>query len=263
MFMAGKRLLTVFVCAGLLAGCATAAQRQYQVIASNTRSAVQDLQACTIAEYNSPEYAPLKRHLPYRVTDVTLEQLSDNALATDDEIKLILEIHPKIQSCRNQALDRISQSTPTLAPILLVVMTESEDSLIDLIQKKQSWGAHVRRVRDAIIAGAPELQAEGQRIVAGLQQSHEAELAQRQAAAQSAADALARYAQTQQIISAMNRPSSAVMPQEPQWQPAPLPKWAPGLAPPAILPPLGTSSCKPVYTCDASGRSCDWQQICR
>jgi hypothetical protein len=35
MFVAGKRLLTVFVCAGLLAGCATAAQWQYQAMATN------------------------------------------------------------------------------------------------------------------------------------------------------------------------------------------------------------------------------------
>jgi len=123
-----------------------------------------------------------------------------------------LEVHPKFQSCRKQALDRISQSTPTLAPIMLVAMTKSEDSLIDLIQKKQSWGAHGRRVRDATIAGTAELQAESQRIVAGLQQSHEAELAQRQAAAQAASAALAQYSQTQQIIANMNQSSNAVMP---------------------------------------------------
>ena len=46
------------------------------------------------------------------------------------------------------------------------------------------------------------LQAESQRIVAGLEQSHQAELARRQAAAQ----AIAQWAQTQQAINAMNRP---------------------------------------------------------
>jgi hypothetical protein len=44
-----------------------------------------------------------------------------------------------------------------------------------------------------------------QRIVAGLQQSHEAELARRQAALHLTADAFERYAQTQQIIGSMNR----------------------------------------------------------
>jgi hypothetical protein len=205
-----RRGLSVAAVAVLLAGCATAAQRQYQAMVSNDRSAVQDLQACAETVYNSPEYAPLRRHVPFRVTDITLEQLSDNSFATDDEVQLILETHPKMQSCRKQALDRISQSTPTLVPIMLVVLTKSEDSLIDLIQKKQSWGAHVRRARDAIIAGTAELQAEGRRITSELQQSHEAELAQRQAAAQAAAAALAQYAQTQQIISNMNRPVNCI-----------------------------------------------------
>jgi hypothetical protein len=201
-----RRAASVFLMAALLAGCATAAQKQYQAIASNNRSAAQDLQACAIALYESPESAPLRRHAPLKATDATLEQLSDNSLATDDEIRVILENHPKMQACRKEALDRISQSTPTLVPIMLVVMTKGEDSLIDLIQKKQSWGAHVRRVRDAVIAGNVELQAEGQRITAALQQSHEAELARRQAAAQAAAAAFAQYAQTQQIISRMNQP---------------------------------------------------------
>jgi hypothetical protein len=52
-----------------------------------------------------------------------------------------------------------------------------------------------------------QLVAEARRIEAGLEQSHEAELAQRQAAAQAAAAALAQYAQTQQIIANMNRPT--------------------------------------------------------
>jgi type I site-specific restriction endonuclease len=192
--------------AAILAGCATAAQRQYQGMISNNQSAVQELQACAETIYNSPQNAPLRRHAPFKFADVTLEQLSDNSSATDDEIKLILENHPKMQSCRKQALDRISQSTPTLVPILLATFTKGEDSLIDLIQKKQSWGAHVRRVRDATIAETAELQAEGRRITSELQQSHQAELAQRLAAAQAASDALAQYAQTQQIISNMNRP---------------------------------------------------------
>jgi hypothetical protein len=77
------------------------------------------------------------------------------------------------------------------------------------------------------IEGRSELTAEAQRIISELQQSHEAELAlrqaaaqaaaaafaqyaQRQAAAQAAAAAFAQYAQTQQIISSMNRPVNCI-----------------------------------------------------
>jgi hypothetical protein len=185
-----------------LAACATAAQRQYQTMVTNDKSAVQDLQSCSMAIYNSPEFAPLREHLPSNVTQATLEQLSDNRLATDGEIKIILAVHPQLQACRKQALDRISQSTPTLVPILLATLTKNEDSLIDLIQKKQSWGTYVRGVRDRAVAQNAELQAEIRRIEAGLQQSHEAELAQRQRAA----EALSQWAQTQQMLNAANRP---------------------------------------------------------
>jgi hypothetical protein len=204
---AAKRATSVITIAALLAGCATAAQRQYQSIRNNDQAAGQEYRACMEAVYDSPEFEPLRRHIPYKITDVTLEQLSDNSLATDDQIRLILEAHPKKQSCRKQALDHLAQFAPTVVPIALSGFTKNEDNLIDLIQKKQSWGAYVRRGRDIGIAEQAEMQAEARRITSELQQSHEAELAQRQAAAQSAAAALAQYAQTQQIINNMNRPT--------------------------------------------------------
>jgi len=59
---AAKRATSVITIAGLLAGCATAAQRQYQAMASNNQSAVQDLRTCSETVYNSPEFAvPLSR----------------------------------------------------------------------------------------------------------------------------------------------------------------------------------------------------------
>jgi hypothetical protein len=80
------------------------------------------------------------------------------------------------------------------------------DSLNELVNKRQSWGEYAKRLKDITTDARSELAAEEARITSGLQQSHEAELAQRQAAAQAAADALARYAQTQQIIANTNRP---------------------------------------------------------
>jgi hypothetical protein len=70
---------------------------------TTAKSAVHDLRTCTMAAYNSPEAAPLREHLPFSVTELTLEQLSDNRLATDAEIKVILAVHPQIQSCRKQS----------------------------------------------------------------------------------------------------------------------------------------------------------------
>jgi hypothetical protein len=66
----------------------------------------------------------------------------------------------------------------------------------------QELATSLRIGRDRALAMQAGLQVEGQRIVAGLEQSHQAELARRQAAL----NAMAQWAQTQQVISAMNRP---------------------------------------------------------
>jgi len=154
----------VVAIATLLVACATAAQRQYETIVSNDRSALEGLQLCAANVYNSPEFSPLRRHAPIKIIDATLEQLSDDSFATDDEIKAILQIHPKLQWCRQQALDRISQSTPTLSAIMLVMVTKNEDSLIELIRRKETWGQYTRRVRDVSVQGSNVLQAEARRI---------------------------------------------------------------------------------------------------
>jgi hypothetical protein len=86
--------------------------------------------------------------------------------------------------------------------MLARTFAEADDDTITFVQRKRSWGEHVRRGRDRALAMQAGLQAEGQRIVAGLEQSHQAELARRQAAL----NAMAQWAQTQQVISAMNRP---------------------------------------------------------
>jgi hypothetical protein len=198
------RTLSVLAVATLLAGCSTAAQRQYQAIVTNTRSTLEDVRSCEMAIYNSPEYAPLRTHLPSDAVYPSLEQLSDESMANNDEIKLILATHPQSQACKHQALDRIAQAAPTIVPILLGLITKGEDNLMDLVQQKQSWGAYVRRRRDEAVAGTAELQAEGQRISANLQRSHDAELLQRQRAAEAAM----RWSQTQQLINAMNRPQA-------------------------------------------------------
>jgi hypothetical protein len=56
----------------LLSGCTTAAQRQYQSIAANTRTAKENLQVFSLAVYNSPAYELLKKHLPSNINQLTL-----------------------------------------------------------------------------------------------------------------------------------------------------------------------------------------------
>jgi hypothetical protein len=202
-----RRAWSVAAAAVLLAGCATAAQRQYQAIGTNTQAVVGGAKACVTAVYSAPEAALLRPHFPFDVWDLTLAQLSDQSLATKEEIDAIFVLHPRLQQCQKAALDGLMSTTPSLVPILAAESNRGEDNLLLLIQHKQSWGEFSKRRRDNVFEAQAELVAEARRIEAGLEQSHEAELAQRQAAAQAATAALAQYAQTQQIIAKMNQPT--------------------------------------------------------
>jgi len=97
-------------------------------------------------------------------------------------------------------------TTPSLVPILAAEYINGEDNLLLLVQRKQSWGEFSKRRRDILFEGNAQLAAEAHRIEAGLEQSHEAELAARQAAIQAVGNALERGAQTWQANINANRP---------------------------------------------------------
>ena len=188
--------------AGLLAGCTTAAQRQYQAMATGNREIIAQIKSCGTEVYNAPEAAVLRPHSPLDVREATLAQLSDQSLPTKQEVAAVLALHPRAQACRKAALDGLLSTTPSVVPILAKEFAAGDDDTIAFVQRKLPWGERLRRGRDRILALQAVLQAEERRIVSGLERSHEAELARRQAAAQ----AIAQWAQTQQVINAMNRP---------------------------------------------------------
>jgi hypothetical protein len=196
------RHIALIACAFLLAGCATAAQRQYQAIVTGNKTLGDEAKACTMAAYNAPEAAPLRPHLPLDPREATLAQLSDTTFATGPEIAAIEVLYPHLKACQKAALDGLANTTPGAVPILAKAYSAADDDTILLIQRKLSWGDRVKRGRDRALATQEALQAEGQRVVSGLEHQHEAEIAQRQRAA----EALAQWAQTPQLINAANRP---------------------------------------------------------
>jgi hypothetical protein len=186
----------------LTASCATQAQRQFQAIKTSNQESIAAAKACLYNVYDSPDAAPLRNHLPLNPSDVTLEQMSDTAFATPTEIQAIYAVHPQVQACRKSLLNGFAQSEPSLVPIFVASYNKTEDDLLAVIQQKMTWGDYVRRGRDRSTETQAALMAEDRSVVSGLQQEHQAELAQRQRAA----EALAAWAQTQEMINAANRP---------------------------------------------------------
>jgi uncharacterized membrane protein YcjF (UPF0283 family) len=186
----------------LLVGCATQAQRQFQTMKTSNQASLQQMKTCASDVYNSPEFVPLRGHLPLNPLDVTLQQMSDSTFATPTEVQAIFAAHPHIQACRKALLSGFAQSEPSLVPILIASYNKSEDELLALTQRKVTWGDYVRGARDRATELQATLLAEDRSVVSGLNQEHQAEIAQRQRAA----EALAAWAQTQEMINAANRP---------------------------------------------------------
>jgi hypothetical protein len=186
----------------LLVGCATQAQRQFQTMKTSNQANLGQMKTCVTNVYNSPEAAPLRGHLALNPSDVTLQQMSDNTFATPTEVQAIYAAHPLIQACRKAVLSGLAQSEPSLVPILIATYNKGDDDLLALSQQKMTWGDYVRRARDRATEAQAALQAEDRSVVSGLQQEHQAEITQRQRAA----EALTAWAQTQQLINAANRP---------------------------------------------------------
>jgi hypothetical protein len=186
----------------LIGGCTTQAQRQFQEIRTTNQEIASELKACTAAVYNSVEFSPLRPHIPLSISDATLEQLSDSSLASPDEIHAIFIMHPKLQECRKPWLTGLAQTEPSVVPIIAASWNKNEDELLALIQQKVAWGAYVRGVRDRATETQAAVRVEEGRIVGQLRQENQAELEQRQRAI----DALASWAQTQELINSANRP---------------------------------------------------------
>jgi hypothetical protein len=199
------RAATVLGMAGLLLGCATAEQRELQGMAANNRTAVQGFQACVASIYNQPELEPLRKDLPLDISSANIAQLANQNFVSDVEVRLILANHPKLQACRKQLVDQLSQTAPTVAPIMVRMTTANDNHLIGLLQKRFRWGEFLQRVRDTTNEGNAAVIAEYRQMLAALQQSHEAELERRRAAIQASGDAMQRYGETQQAIYNANR----------------------------------------------------------
>jgi hypothetical protein len=199
-----RRSLLWLVLAGalLVAGCATQAQRQYQAITTGNKAIGDQMKACSAAVYNDAAAAPIRSHIPLDIREATLSELSDASFASPAEIDAINALYPTLKSCQRQGLDALLNTTPGFVPILTKAYSEGDDQTILLIQRKLTWGDYTKGRRDRFLALQVALQAEGQRVVSGLQQEHNAEMAQRQRAA----EALSAWAQTQQLINATNRP---------------------------------------------------------
>jgi hypothetical protein len=155
----------------VVSGCAAAPAGP-----SGFQLAKQQLDACVTSVRISPEFQPIIKTGHLVSTRPTLDQMADTRLATNEEIEAIRLTHPRMEECRASFVNDVSRNAPTVASIFVTQFAKNEDSLVDLLQKRQSWGDYFRRNRDTAAEAQAQLGAEIQSLVA----ADKVERAQRQ-----------------------------------------------------------------------------------
>lgn len=128
-------------------------------------------------------------HVPDSPAKTTLDQLTDESLVSDEEAAAWREFHASVEKCRQQALTKMSGVVPGIASILSTSYAHGDDNLIDLLQKKITWGEYARRRRDLDSEVGGQLVAEDLREASGVQRAQEADAAERAQRAAALAEA--------------------------------------------------------------------------
>jgi hypothetical protein len=126
----------------------------------------------------------------------TLTQLADEDVPTDEEIQLVVAIHNEIAVCREQGIQDYMKILPGIIPIVVQGYYQGDLIILDLMQRKISWGDANKRRTVLMNEMRAKLQEAGAQLDRELAASHQAELAQRQRAW----NALSQWAYQQQVL---------------------------------------------------------------
>ena len=182
--------IVVFLCINF-SGCgATHAEIQSQALKESLSKTMKVAKACMAAVYNKEENELLRPHMPlnFDVRNTSIQQLTDNSYMSDSEKSALYIVHPMIKECRMAVLNDLNASMPTLVPIMEEEMAYGEEDLIRLVNKQITWGQHAQNSKKRAALFSKKGIAEADKIYSQLEQSKEAELAQRQAAAEAIAN---------------------------------------------------------------------------
>jgi hypothetical protein len=195
---------------GALAGCATAAQRQSQNIRTTVDVTVAQGNVCYGQINADAAYAELTRHFPFQdIHQATLAQQIDPTFATPHEVALISERHDRIVPCRKGVVDGFMTVEPSIGVLWAEAFSKGDENLLQLAKGKESWGDYVVRAKAIADENIAKRLTASREIDAGLNASHQQEMAGRAAAAQAFSNSMAQQQminQNQQMLNNANRP---------------------------------------------------------
>lgn len=202
----------LLACALAVAGCQTAAQRQFQELQSNATRANEAWVACSLGVVNTPEFRPIVRRVakpPLPGARSALERIGDPDLATPEEIRLIPAFHEAISACWTglaEGYDKVDQAQSAL---IRSIQNDSANRWLAIMRRQITWGQANQQADAALTVFLQQTRENDQRAVGRLENMHAAEISNRQAAAaalSAAGASMQRAAIQQQMLNTMNRP---------------------------------------------------------
>jgi hypothetical protein len=132
----------------ILSACATSADIEARSETARIVAASRDVLTCRRAIAANPRYQALATHMPLVVSySTTLLQMTDTALASNDDVVALGLWLDDIQECRRQIADAAVRGFPTSLAVLVENWNKDDEAFVLLATRKMAWGKTVMTLR--------------------------------------------------------------------------------------------------------------------
>ncbi len=200
------RALLAILAACAVAACATKAEHEGTRISAALTTAMANDKACSDKIQASDEYQFLKDKLPPTGSQAaSMELLTNQSKPTANESAVLLKLYNEhIVECRQTRIKGAQAASPSLATVIAQDYADSDALYAQLVQRQISWGFFAQATAKRRTATSQALRQALDQLNRDLAQSHASEIQERRAMA----NALSQMAYQQQVISALNRPTT-------------------------------------------------------
>lgn len=168
---------------GALAACAapepTEAQNRLKAYGQSMRVAGARLKVCLGMTYIDPAYVAVASHFAMPSDNATPEQLADTTKPTDEDVANLRKYSAMQGKCRSAFVSEVETFSPIDAAAFKKSSADLNAILMDLIERKISWGESAQRRKAWGKEIDTQLGEVRDQIAADLQKQHRKERMQR------------------------------------------------------------------------------------
>jgi hypothetical protein len=97
-----------------------------------------------------PHFAPLTRHFPLFLADVTIAQLTDKSLLSKAEAALVKDYDQQLEDCTAPIISDTARWSAELAAAYSTARADRRSAWADLVLKKITWGGFAKRWQEIL-----------------------------------------------------------------------------------------------------------------